>query len=404
VKDLYLNENGFQKLKAGDPWIRARDLNRDVRMPKVPCLFPLGEHWFFLSPLSDLRLRRLGPATRFWPNESLVREAVVTTDDLLKNFGSALEELLMRAWDWKSRALSDEPCFRWIFSENDFIPGLTVDVFGDVAVAQINSAVVENFWPAFEKLIVSIFKERRGPGARLLVRRDNSVRKDEGLEIVPFVDGVKVEVLWNGLKWQMHAGGSQKTGAYLDQRDNHRACLEWASRLGLKSAWDVCCFEGGFGLHLAKQGLSVQFVDQSEAALSVVRKNLELNGLDVSVHKFIHDDAFAFLKLETGSPDVIILDPPSFARSEKEKAGALRGFRDMNLRAMKALAPGGLLVSCVCSHHITRGEYEKLLRQVSHDVRRAVHILEVRGPAVDHAAHVNFPQGQYLQAWFLRVE
>lgn len=404
MKDLYLNDNGFQKLKAGDPWIRARDLNRDVRMPKVPCLFPLGEHWFFLSPQSDLRLRRLGPAARFWPGENVTREPVATVEDLQKNFGAAIKAMLEGAWLAKQKLLDNETCFRWIFSENDGVPGLTIDVFGAVAVAQINSAALENFWPAFEKWITGILKEQRGPEARLLVRRDNHIRKEEGLDVVSFDGGEKVEVLWNGLKWQMHAGGSQKTGAYLDQRDNHRACAEWAARLGLKSAWDVCCFEGGFGLHLAKQGLSVRFVDQSEDALAAVRANLQLNGLKKDSHEFIHDDAFAFLKSETSSPDVIVLDPPSFAKSEKEKAGALRGFRDMNLRAMKAIAPGGLLVSCVCSHHITRGEYEKLLRQVSHDVRRPVHILEVRGPSVDHAPLTTFHQGHYLQAWFLKVE
>ncbi len=405
MKDLYLNESGFQKLKAGDLWLRTKDLNRDVRLPKVPCLFPLGEHWFFLSPESDLRLRRLGPAQRFWPSDKISREPVVTVDDLQKNFGSYIREMLHNAWTVKQRLLDGESCFRWIFSENDGIPGLTIDVFGDKAVAQINSAALENFWPAFESWIVSILKEHRGSKAQLLVRRDNQVRRDEGLEVIPFTEAIHVEVDWNGLKWKMEAGGAQKTGAYLDQRDNHRACAEWAEKLQLKKAWDVCCFEGGFGLHLAKKNLSVQFVDQSESALSTVRTNLKLNGLPEESHQFLNEDAFAFLKSEVvNRPDLIVLDPPSFAKSAKEKEGALRGFRDMNLRAMKAIAPNGLLVSCVCSHHITRGDYEKLLRQVSHDVRRSVQILEVRGPSVDHASRINFPQGQYLQAWFLKVE
>lgn len=405
MKDLYLSETGFQKLKAGDPWLRSRDLNRDVRLPKVPCLFPLGEHWFFLSPESDLRLRRLGPAQRFWPNDKISREPVVTNEDLQKNFGDAIREILQRSWKTKQQLLNNESCFRWIFSENDGIPGLTIDVFGDKAVAQINSAALENFWPSFEMWITAILQEQRGPKAQLLIRRDNQVRKDEGLEVLPFGGAVKLNLDWNGLKWQMEAGGAQKTGAYLDQRDNHRACANWAQKLQLKSAWDVCCFEGGFGLHLAKMGLNVKFIDQSEAALNTVKANLQLNGLDPSAHEFINDDAFVFLKNSAATqPDLIVLDPPSFAKSAKEKEGALRGFRDMNLRAMKAIAPNGLLVSCVCSHHITPGDYEKLLRQVSHDVRRDVRILEWRGPSVDHAAQINFPQGQYLQAWFLLIQ
>ena len=262
---------------------------------------------------------------------------------------------------------------------------------------------MELFWPTIERALLGAFKNATGNKAEVLLKKDSAVRIKEGLDVI-VSSGASERVVykWNGLQWWMCPGGPQKTGSYLDQKVNHSVAAEWAERLKLSKAWDLCCFEGGFGLHLAKKGLKVIGVDQSELALQIADQNAHQNKVS-DLMSFEKADIFEWIKMQSSTTDMIVLDPPSFLKDSKAKLGALKGFKELNLRSMKALKPGGVLVSCACSHHVSKTDYEQMLKSAAHDSRKEFNVLEVLGPTPDHAPLLNFPEGTYLQAWFLRM-
>ena len=408
---LPVTKEGLGRLRSGHPWLYEDHLSPKAFSLSEPAVVALGEHWFFYSPQSKLRLRRLGPSTRFWPDADLPRAPIVTVEEFARVFSEPLRELF--AGSLKSRlqlAFEGDACFRWIFAENDFVPGLLVEAYGHVLVAQIQSAPVEKFWPVLRKLLTEVYAagtSRKVSDLKVIEQRHLPVRKLEGLELVDEARSDERHPLrWNGFDWSLCPGGTQKTGSYLDQAVNHRRTAELARKMKLRTAWDLCSFEGGFSLHLLEAGLEVLAVDQSERALETLRANVRLNALPEDKLQVRKDDVFEFLKNEHkagGSVDLIVLDPPSFVKNPKDKERALRGFRDLNLRALHCLKPGGLLVSCSCSHHIQPDDYRRMLKGAAHDARRNVRILEIRGPAPDHAPLLGFVESEYLQAWYLEV-
>lgn len=382
-------------------------LTADFRPDPQSFLQRLGEHWFLHSPLSEIRLRRIGPSTRLWGPQHI--EECREIEQFEEHFLPLLMPLWARSLKQKRGQLPGESCLRWIFSESDLLPGLIVDIFGTTLVAQISTAPIEKLWPVLKRGLEKVFIEAGAASAAWRELRNAPVRKKEGLEIVAPADDINAELYsWNGLQWWMSPGGPQKTGAYLDQRDNHRRALGWAQRLGLKEAWDLCSFEGGFGLHLAKSAqMRVLAVDQSDEALQRARRNAEENGILPSLYQCEKKDVFLFLREafdRQAKVPMIVLDPPSFVKGKSEKKDALRGFKELNLRALHCLEAGGLLVSCACSHHISREDYGEMLRSAAHDARRNVRILEQAGPSPDHAPVLGMPESEYLQAWFLGVD
>jgi 23S rRNA (cytosine1962-C5)-methyltransferase len=407
---MNFNSKGLRQLRQGHPWIYD-DMIDCKEWPQKPGVYPLGEHWFFYTPTGKLRLRRLGPSRRLWPMESAPRIPILEPANFREFFFEPLrDELTLHALN-QSKLVAGDPCFRWIFAENQGLPGLIVDVFSNTFVAQIQTAPIEFYWEVIKEICEAAF-ERSFPGTpkpRWIEDRSSTLRTLEGLEVKENSAAVQLEsvITWNGLKWKFRPGSSQKTGAYLDQRDNHLRTKEWAARLGIRKIWDLCCFEGGFGLHLAKSGAEILFLDQSEKALSVVRENLQLNGLAESSHTFVKDDIFKYLrdqaKLQPKNVPGIVLDPPSFTRNRKEKPNALRGYFELHRQALKLLQPGGLLVTCSCSHHVTSEDLIETLREASHSTRRDLRIIDRGGPAADHGNQVSFPEAEYLHAVYAVV-
>jgi 23S rRNA (cytosine1962-C5)-methyltransferase len=321
-----------------------------------------------------------------------------------------LKEIFQGSLKLRLRHLpEDSECFRWIFAENDFLPGLLVEAYGSKLVAQIQSAPIEKFWPVLKKHMLEAYALLSGfPASKIQIieQRHLPVRLLEGLEVVEREEAESAEeaLKWNGFLWKMSPGGSQKTGSYLDQAVNHKRTAEYAKRIGAKTAWDLCSFEGGFSLPLLKAGVRVLAVDQSEKALQTLRLNVELNKLPLENLETRHDDIFDFMKhahTEGMKADLIVLDPPSFLKNPKDKERALRAYKELNLRALHCLNAGGILVSCTCSHHIYPEDYRKMLKASAHDARKSVRILEVMGPAEDHSPLLGFVESQYLQAWYL---
>ncbi len=410
-----MNSKGFQKWQSGHPWLYATDILHKKNLPQRPSLVFFGENWWFCSPKSFLRLRRFGPLQPQWMKNSRL-EVITNADQFRSYFGEWLARHLTETLESKMSAVlkpGDDIVLRWIFSEADLLPGLTVDIFDDTVICQITTAPIELFWLALRELISAAFAARFGYEPKIFELRNSPARLKEGLEVIapaerqhgtPF-DTSSRPLRWNGYKWQFQLDRpTQKTGAYLDQRDNHLRAAEIAKSFGFKTAWDGFCYQGGFTIHLLGKGLTVTAVDQSQEALEVLKKNLILNNLPPSHCDIVRADAFEWLREQQANgrtADLIILDPPSFVKSREVLTAARKGYLELNRLAFECLSAHGVLVSCVCSHHMRPDDYKKVLEAAA--APNKIEILQVHGPSADHPVLREFPEGDYLHAWFVRI-
>lgn len=411
------SKSAFSRLQIGHPWIwRSEYELSSVAKGAVSeaALIPFGEHWFFYSPKSDIALRRFGPSERNWSGlrnqngsdaeaSTTSRHPITDLFEFESRFGSWLHQHLQSLYLKKQKRLDGDRCFRWVFSENDLLPGWIVDCYGANVVVQILTAPAEHFFSVFERTLRDVYHQIQSVHPRVIALRNAGTRKKEGLPIVESEDPRPDVYEWNGFKWWFSPGASQKTGAYFDQRNNHSEVALLAHELGLREAWDLCSFEGGFSIHLADRGCKVLAVDQSAAALRALRDNAELNHVAVQTEE---RDVFEFLKAANDyhrSCDLIVLDPPSFLKTRAQHDAALRAYRDLNLRAMKSLRPGGVLATFTCSQNVGWAEFEAMLRSAAHDARKPFRLLKRLGAAADHAPQVTFPEGEYLRGWILQA-
>jgi 23S rRNA (cytosine1962-C5)-methyltransferase len=306
---------------------------------------------------------------------------------------------------------------RLVFAEADGLPGIIVDRYNDLAILQLVTQGTAQ--DDLREVVVAVLRERMGDAVSTVVERpDAKIRELEELAAPspePLYaradEPAKLTTVFtiNGARFHFDAGSGQKTGAFLDQRLNYAAAAKHARGTAL----DVCTYQGGFALHLAQgvdgaQGCErVTGVDVSRAALEVADRNLELNPTLKAAVDWIEADAFELLREyeSTGQQfDTIVLDPPAFAKSKRAVEGALRGYKEMNLRAMKMLKPGGTLVTCSCSHHVGREEFVGVVAAAASDARRRVQVLETRGAAPDHPEVMTLPETSYLKCLICRVD
>jgi 23S rRNA (cytosine1962-C5)-methyltransferase len=254
------------------------------------------------------------------------------------------------------------------------------------------------------------------PWVEIIVERpDARMREIEHLAPPPdaplFMRGgeAKLQTIFtiNGMRFHFDAAAGQKTGAFLDQRLNYAAAARYAGGRAL----DVCTYQGGFALHLARSCAHVTGVDASRAALEVADRNLALNPSLPAKVDWIEADAFELMRdfADSGQRfDTIVLDPPAFAKSKRAADGAMRGYKELNLRAIKMLAAGanktgGTLVTCSCSHHVSTEDFLALVSSAAIDAGRRVQLIESRGAAPDHPAILTLPETSYLKCLILRV-
>lgn len=296
---------------------------------------------------------------------------------------------------------------RIIFSEADELPGIVVDRYNDLAIVQLLTQATAQ--DDVREVVGRVLRERLAP-ATIVERPDPRIRQVEELPFVAneFLYADREEArLWttftiNGLHFAYDATAGQKTGAFLDQRLNYAAAASYASGAAL----DVCTYQGGFALHLAQVCERVTGVDASRSALEVADANLALNPQLTAKTDWIEADAFDLLReFETTGKkfDTIVLDPPAFAKSKRATEGAVRGYKEMNLRAMKMLNPGGTLVTCSCSHHVGMEEFTAVVASAAADSHKRVQVLEARGAAPDHPAILTLPETSYLKCLICRV-
>jgi 23S rRNA (cytosine1962-C5)-methyltransferase len=405
-----ISRRAADRLRSGYLWVYASDIE-SVELPAgdPPALLPVADSRGLLlgtalySPASQIALRLVS------------REAIGEAAWL------ELLEARLRAAIGRRRPLLDErnDACRLCFSEADELPGLVADKYGDLVILQLLAKGLDS--AAVRQTCARVLREELAPRA-ILERPDPRVRELEGLaapgseplyvadapETLPH-QAFRTQFRLNGLKFHYDASAGQKTGAFLDQRANYAAAAEWARRLGATGrALDVCCYQGGFALHLAEVCAQVTGIDASRASLEVAEQNLEANRSRLAAQvEWVEGDAFEILRgwSDAGERfDSIVLDPPAFAKSQRAVEGALRGYKELNLRALKMLRSGGLLVTCSCSHHVSWGDLEASVASAAANARRRVRLLERRGAAPDHPVVLNLPETEYLKCLVLEVE
>lgn len=288
---------------------------------------------------------------------------------------------------------------RLVWSESDNLPGVVVDQFGETLVVQIQTLAMEKRLP----LIVAALKELVGP-KEIVFRHDAPIRRLEGLPLtVATESGQPWEPRWmsiDGFDYWLDLQGSQKTGFYLDQRQQHVAVARHAAG---RRVLDAFCNQGPFALHAARAGASfVRGLDSAEDAIALARRNAEKNGVKA---EFSVANVFDYLNERSDEKwDMIVLDPPPFAKSKSALEGALRGYKDINLRAMQRLNPGGILATYTCSHHMHDAELRQVLAQAAADAKRQVRVVEFCHQPADHPVLVTMPESEYLRGYILRVE
>jgi 23S rRNA (cytosine1962-C5)-methyltransferase len=296
---------------------------------------------------------------------------------------------------------------RLIFSEADELPGIVADRYNDLILLQLLTQSTAQ--PDIRQAIAEVLRDRLQP-ATILERPDPRIRVAEALEITSGEplhgsgEHPKLNTTFtiNGLHFAYDAMSGQKTGAFLDQRLNYAAAAGHAHGTAL----DLCTYQGGFALHLAQTCARVTGVDTSRSALEVADSNLELNPHLPGKVDWIEADAFDLLREYDAAGhkyDTVVLDPPAFAKSQRALEGAMRGYKELNLRALKMLTPGGTLVTCSCSHHVPLTEFTQVLAAAAADSNRRVQLLETRGAAPDHPAILTLPETTYLKCLIARV-
>ncbi len=388
-----VNHRGAARLRGGHLWVYRSDL-----VP--PAEAPAGS----LVHVRDQRGRRLGSA--LYSSASQIAIRLLSGDEISETqLPSLLRERFAAAVRFRQQVARDTDSYRVIFSEADLLPGLILDKYGDVLSMQ---AVTQAFDRQDLRQTVLDAIAEHFPEASVIERVDAHIRE---LEQLPpresqLVCGERSSTIFtmNGVRFHFDGLAGQKTGAFLDQRENYGA----AARYAHGDALDCFAYQGGFALHLARVCASVAAVDSSRPALEVAERNEQLNR---AAHRcgeieWIEANAFDLLKdyATTGRQyDTIVLDPPAFAKTKRAVPTALRGYKELNLRALKMLRPGGILVTCSCSFHVGEGEFLAILGAAAADAGRRVRIPEKRGQSLDHPVLLDVAETAYLKCVICQV-
>jgi 23S rRNA (cytosine1962-C5)-methyltransferase len=394
-----ISRRAADRLRAGHVWVYRSDL---VEVSKdAPLLLPVVDQRGIVlgtalySPTSEIALR-------------VVTTELIGETEWLELLGTRLRTAIAQRDQILSSA--DSNSCRLVFSEADALPGMIVDKYGDLIILQLLTKALDN--EAVRIVVTRTLRDALDP-ATIVERPDPRIRELEQLSMP--LDGpplyARGEPLtqtlfrFNGLKFHYDASAGQKTGAFLDQRENYAA----AARYAHGEALDICTYQGGFALHLAQSCPRVTGIDVSRSALEVAERNLAANRdvLKNSEVDWVEANAFDLLRdwSDSGAVyDTVVLDPPAFAKSKRAVEGALRGYKELNLRALRMLRPGGILVTCSCSHHVSLADFTAVVASATGDARRRVRLIERRGASADHPIILTIPETEYLKCLICVVE
>ena len=344
--------------------------------------------------------RRRFVAKGFFNSKSKIVVRVLTTDPQEEIDEGFFRGRLLRAWEYRVSIGLTDAC-RVVFGDSDGLPGLTVDKFGDYLSFQIVSLGLERWREVLIRLLVELFAPKG-----IYERDDLPVREKEGLEqrkgCVYGTVPPQVEIREHDAIMLVDIPNGQKTGHFLDQQENRGILKDYVSG---KTVLDLCCCSGGFSIHAGLYGAAaVDAVDVSESALALVRKNAERNG--VSCVNPICDNVFDLARRfcqEGRQYDVVILDPPAFAKSRRVLESAYKGYKELNYRCMRLTKPGGFLLTCSCSQFMTRELFLGMLREAAADSGRQVRLIREVMQSRDHPAAIGEPSALYLKGWVLSI-
>lgn len=384
MQSVTVSKRGADRVRKGHLWIYRSDVLDHAGAEGGSIVVVRDQHGNFIgkslfSDSSQIALRLLTladePIDRDWWRNQLLKAA-------------------------KRRQLtSDTNAYRLVYSEGDLLPSLIIDRYDDVFVLQTLSQGTE----AIKSMLVELLVEEFGPRA-VIERNDVKVRALEGLQLtagtlygeVP----EQLEIIQHGIKFLVTPQGSQKTGSFLDQRENRQSARAVARGRGL----DCFTFNGAFALHLAGVCESVVGIDISPDAIQIARANAELNNLrNVEFREANVFDALRHFETAGDRFETIVLDPPAFAKNRGSIKAAARGYKEINLRALKLLTPGGVLVTCTCSYHMSEEMFLEIIADAAVDAHCRLQVIEKRTQASDHPILLGVPETYYLKCVIARV-
>jgi 23S rRNA (cytosine1962-C5)-methyltransferase len=382
-----ITARGAERLRAGHPWIYQSDIRTSAAGP--------GD----IVEVRSERGRPLGAA--FWSSESQISLRFLGPD-AVEDERRLFRDRLDAALAFRRALAIDATAWRAVNAEGDRLPGLIVDVYGE---AGDRTVVVQALTQAIDRrleLVTDVIQEALGPRA-ILARNDQKVRRLEGLgEEVRVLAGevpASIDVREGAVRYTVDLHASQKTGLFLDQRENHERAAMYARGRAL----DGFAYHGGFALAIAARCDSVIALDASASAVATTQANAVLNGVtnlearEANVFDELREFEIAKARFET-----IVLDPPAFAKNRASVPRALAGYKEINLRALKLLVPGGVLITCSCSYHVQEPLFQELLEAAAADARVTVSLVEKRTQARDHPVLLGVPETQYLKCFVLR--
>jgi 23S rRNA (cytosine1962-C5)-methyltransferase len=382
---LKLKPNAKARVLSGHPWVFANE---------VEALLPV-EHDGEVVECRDRTGRFIGSG--IYNSKSQIcwrrfsRDRVALDESFLR---AAVERAVSRR-----RGMSDTR--RLIWSESDDLPGVVADQFGDTVVLQIQTLAMEKRRAWVAQALNDVVKP-----TEIVFRNDAHIRRLEGLPLeVSTFSGRAWEPRWltvGGFDYWTDLLGGQKTGFYLDQCAQHTLVATYAAG---RRVLDAFCNQGSFALHAARAGAaSVLGLDSADDAIAQARRNAERNQVKADFQVANVFDFFNAPEQREAKWDLIVLDPPPFAKSKSALEGALRGYKEINLRALKLLSPGGILATYTCSHHMQDAELRQVLTEAAADAKRRVHIAEFCHQPPDHPVLITMPESEYLRGYVLRVE
>ncbi|MGC2516646.1 MAG: class I SAM-dependent rRNA methyltransferase [Terriglobales bacterium] len=406
-----LSVRGVARLQARHPWVYRSDITEEKDVPPGAVVRVLDSRGKFLG-------------TALYSSSSQIAIRMISHGSVA-DLPALVAERIRAAIAYRKGLVRNTDAYRIVFSEADFLPGLIVDRYNDVVTLQILTQAMDAA-PVREAVLQTLREELQPAG--IVERVDGRIRELEQLPALSsrLLWGEKSSTVIHMNGGHMNGGNmngatmnggmtsgeesaavrfhydgfeGQKTGGFLDQRENYAAAAEYAHG----EALDAFCYQGGFALHLAAKCGSVTGVDSSRPALEMAEKNALLNCREL---EWIEGNAFDLLREYAAANrryDTIVLDPPAFAKTKHDLEKALGGYKELNLRAMKMLRVGGILVTCSCSFHVGASEFLGVVADAARDAHKSLRLVENRGASKDHPMLLNVPETSYLQCLILSV-
>lgn len=380
-----INRKAVLRIESGHPWIFSSDvLDRGEARP--------GDAVRVIDPQG----RTLGTAHYSSTSQITLRLLSRRGESIDRDF---LKKRIAAAQQYRTTVVRDSEAYRLIHAEGDLLPGLIIDRYGDYLVVQLLDQGMDRLVGEISSVLDELFQPKG-----IVARNDVQVRAKEELPLeVTVLSGSipdRAAVIMNGLAMQADLLHGQKTGVFLDQRENYLA----VRRYGTGRALDCFTATGGFALHLAHVCESVEAVDSSAPTLDLARENARVNDIDnINFHKADVLEYLPNLVAAHKRYDLIVVDPPAFTKSRGTLEGAIRGYKEINLRALRLLGLGGVLVSCSCSHHMSEAHLLEVIASAALDCGKQLRVLERRTQSQDHPILLTVPETHYLKCLIFQV-